>query len=83
MPRTPVGLVNHPAITFNWQLPVANGRLIWRPVLSDFACEFGKGVRKQAGQIGFFGPIRRDFLEIAESQACRLATDKAKKNQSD
>ncbi len=31
MSRTPVGLVNHPATNFKWQLSVANGRLISSP----------------------------------------------------
>ena len=29
--RTPVGLANHPAINFNWQLSVAHGCLISGP----------------------------------------------------
>ena len=45
MSRMPVGLANHPAVKFNWQLPVANGCLIKWPVLQDFACGFCKGVR--------------------------------------
>jgi len=39
----------------NWQLPVANGCLIWRPVLPDLACGSGMGVKKRAGQTGFSG----------------------------
>jgi hypothetical protein len=31
MPRTPVGLANHPATNFNWQLSVAHGCLISGP----------------------------------------------------
>jgi hypothetical protein len=34
---------------FNWQLPVAYGCLIERPVLPRFACGRGKGVNQQAG----------------------------------
>jgi len=49
MPRTPVGLANHPATNFKRQRTVAHGCLIWRPVLPDFACGSGKGVKQQAG----------------------------------
>ena len=52
MPRTPVGLVNHPALNFTWQLTVANGSLNWLLVLPDFVCELGKGAKKQAGTYG-------------------------------
>ena len=45
MSRTPVGLANHPATNFKWQLSVAHGCLIWQPVLPDFACGSGKGVK--------------------------------------
>ncbi len=55
MSRTPVGLANHPATNFKRQLSVAHGCLIWQPVLPDFVCEFGKGVKKQAGRAGCSG----------------------------
>jgi len=72
MPRTPVGLANHPATNFKRQLTVAHGRLNWRPVLPDFACGSGKGVKQQAWLSRLFGPARRDLTEIAEPGACRF-----------
>ena len=72
MPRTPVGLANHPATNFKRQLSVAHGRLIWRPVLPDFACGFGKGVTTAGWLSRLFGPARRELSEIAELRACRF-----------
>ena len=55
MSRMSVGLVNHPATNFNWQLTVANGSLNRQPVLPDFVCESDKGAKKQTGRAGFSG----------------------------
>jgi hypothetical protein len=67
MPRTPVGLANHPALKLNWQLSVAHGCLIRRPVLPDFACGSVKGVTQRAGHRRFLGPAGRELSEIADS----------------
>ena len=83
MPRMPVGLANHPALNANWQLPVCHGRLNWRPVLPDFVCGLGKGVKQQAGRTGCSGRIQREHSEIAKLRACRLALSEAKKQSND
>jgi len=80
MSRTPVGLVNHPATNFNWRLSVSHGCLIWRPVLPDFACGSGKGVKQQAALKGCSGRREKTNSEIAEPRACRLAFSEAKKD---
>ncbi len=54
MPRRPVGLANHPAVNFTWQLAVAHGGLNWQPVLFGFVCGPDKGVTKQAGLTRLF-----------------------------
>ncbi len=77
MSRTPVGLANHPATKFNWQLPVANGCLIKQPVLAEFVCGSAMGVNQQTAPEGCSGLMDKTNPEIAELGACRLAICKA------
>ena len=78
MPRTPVGLANHPAINCNWQLSVALGCLISGP-----SCRTLPAGPVRASQSGLVEPVfragwARANPEIAELRACRLALNKAK-----
>jgi len=78
MPRTPVGLANHPATNFNWQLTVANGCLISGP-----SCPILPAGRVRASESGLAEPVfragkARSNPEIAELRACRLAFNEAK-----
>ncbi len=83
MSRTPVGLVNHPAINFNWQLPVANGCLISSP-----SCLTSPAGLARASKSGLAEPVVRAGKarfnpEIADLRACRLALNEAKKQSND
>jgi len=77
VPRTPVGLVNHPVPKFNWQLPVCHGGLIRLPVLSDCACGSDKGANEWAGLHRSSGLMRARYTGIVERRACRSALREA------
>jgi len=83
MPRTPVGLANHPATNVNWQLSVAHGCLISGPSCLTLPAGLVRASNSRlAESVVRAGKVRFN-PEIAELRACRLAFDKAKKQSSD
>ncbi len=78
MPRMPVGLANHPALKFNWQLTVALGCLISGPSCLTLPVGQDRASDSRLAEVGCSGRLRRERTGIAELRACRLALTKAK-----
>jgi hypothetical protein len=78
MPRMPVGLANHPALNFNWQLTVALGCLNSSPSCLTLPVGQVRASDSRLAEVGRSGRLRRERTEIAELRACRLAMSEAK-----